>query len=178
MTSHQALLNRVKDVRKGYEVRLPPPRRVQCRAPRSWWRLTAPKNRKIIWICHSMGGVVLKQVFPLPRRASSSLDHRYSRAQALIDAKIHARFNSIRDDTAGIIFMGTPHQGSGIANLGAIVASIVSSAMPGARIFNRDVLKDLKKNNNTLFGISSQFQTSARGFLSTASTRQCPWVRT
>lgn len=29
--------------------------------------------------------------------------------------------------------------------------------MPGIRIFNRDVLRDLKSNNHTLFGISSQF---------------------
>lgn len=40
---------------------------------------------------------------------------------------------------------------------------VVSSAVPGSRIFNRDILRDLKKNNNTLFGISSQFSNICSG---------------
>jgi triacylglycerol esterase/lipase EstA (alpha/beta hydrolase family) len=95
------------------------------------------QDRKIVWICHSLGGLVLKQ--------------------ALIEAKINPRFVSISSNTVGIIFLGTPHRGSDVANLGTVVATIVSSAMPGIRIFNRDVLRDLKSNNHTLFGISSQF---------------------
>jgi hypothetical protein len=75
----------------------------------------------------------------------------------LIEAKINPRFVSISANTAGIIFLGTPHRGSDVANLGTVVATIVSSALPGIRIFNREVLRDLKSNNHTLFGISSQF---------------------
>ncbi|KAB5575996.1 Alpha/Beta hydrolase protein [Coniochaeta sp. 2T2.1] len=116
----QALLNRVKDVRKDNN-----------------------QDRKIVWICHSLGGLVLKQ--------------------ALIEAKIHPRFSSISAATAGIVFMGTPHHGSGMADLGTIVSMVVASAVPGSRIFNRDILKDLKKNNNTLFGISSQFSNICSG---------------
>jgi hypothetical protein len=81
----------------------------------------------------------------------------------LIEAKIHPRFSSISAATAGIVFMGTPHHGSGMADLGTIVSMVVSSAVPGSRIFNRDILKDLKKNNNTLFGISSQFSNICSG---------------
>ncbi|KAH8909121.1 hypothetical protein BR93DRAFT_936666 [Coniochaeta sp. PMI_546] len=82
---------------------------------------------------------------------------------ALIEAKIHPRFSSISTATAGIVFMGTPHHGSGMADLGTIVSMVVSSAVPGSRIFNRDILRDLKKNNNTLFGISSQFSNICSG---------------
>jgi hypothetical protein len=85
--------------------------------------------------------------------------------QALIEAKLHAPFYSIRERTTGILFLGVPHQGSGMANLGSIVANVVNSAMPPGlgRILNRDILRDLKRNNNVLFGISSQFSNICAG---------------
>ncbi|KAK0724579.1 hypothetical protein B0H67DRAFT_108687 [Lasiosphaeris hirsuta] len=95
------------------------------------------QNRNIIWVCHSLGGIIVKK--------------------ALIDAAIDGTYQSIRNSTSGIIFLGTPHRGSGAADLGSTVASIAAAAIPGFRIFNRDILKDLRRNNTTLAGISSAF---------------------
>ena len=67
------------------------------------------------------------------------------------------KFQSILDSTSGIIFLGTPHRGSGAADLGNTVASVAAAAIPGFHVFNRDVLRDLRRNSNTLAGISSTF---------------------
>ena len=63
------------------------------------------EERPIIFVAHSLGGIVVKR--------------------ALVVAKLDDSYKSIREDTYGIAFFGTPHQGSNFAKLGDIAASIV-----------------------------------------------------
>ncbi|RDW58745.1 hypothetical protein BP6252_13221 [Coleophoma cylindrospora] len=109
------LLSRVNTVRRGHE------------------------GRKIIWICHSLGGIVVKS--------------------ALIEAGIHPDFKDIQRSTTGVIFLGTPHRGSGAATLGQIAAAIASAATPGFQILNRRMLRDLERDNDNLFQTSNRFSS-------------------
>ncbi|KAI9774757.1 MAG: hypothetical protein M1839_001624 [Geoglossum umbratile] len=61
-------------------------------------------DRPILFICHSLGGLVVKR--------------------ALVTAKAAERYSSIKNATYGIVFFGTPHQGGNLASLGNIAASI------------------------------------------------------
>ncbi|KAK0752375.1 hypothetical protein B0T18DRAFT_89581 [Schizothecium vesticola] len=113
------LLNRIKGVRKGYE------------------------NRKIIWVCHSLGGIVVKH--------------------AMIEAQLNPRYLGIRTSTAGIVFLATPHQGSNAANFGNIIAGVANAVTPGISFLNRDMIRDLKKGSPALFEISSKFSNICTG---------------
>ncbi|KGO73482.1 hypothetical protein PEX1_093050 [Penicillium expansum] len=63
-----------------------------------------PSSRPILFICHSLGGLVTKQ--------------------ALVKASSSPEYKAIRGSTLGTIFMGTPHRGSSVASLGKVVANI------------------------------------------------------
>ncbi|OAQ61390.1 ankyrin repeat domain-containing protein [Pochonia chlamydosporia 170] len=83
-------------------------------------------NRPIVFIAHSLGGIVVKQ--------------------ALVETKLNPTYEVIGRLTYGIAFFGTPHQGSDKAGLGEIVATVT-------RAVRRDVpnsfMESLKKD--TLF---------------------------
>ncbi|KAH7336682.1 hypothetical protein BKA65DRAFT_38167 [Rhexocercosporidium sp. MPI-PUGE-AT-0058] len=72
-------------------------------------RLTSKRgdagDRPIIFVAHSLGGIIVKR--------------------ALVEAKLDDSYKAIRDATYGIAFFGTPHQGGNFARLGDIAASIV-----------------------------------------------------
>lgn len=82
------------------------------------------EERPIIFVAHSLGGIIVKR--------------------ALVLAKLNDSYKAIREATHGIAFFGTPHQGGNYAKLGDIVASI-------ARIFlfnpKNTFLEALKKNS-------------------------------
>ncbi|KAI9859416.1 MAG: hypothetical protein M1813_006753 [Trichoglossum hirsutum] len=61
-------------------------------------------DRPILFVCHSLGGLVVKR--------------------ALVIAKAAETYLSIKNATYGIVFFGTPHQGGNFASLGSIAASI------------------------------------------------------
>ncbi|KAH7204891.1 ankyrin repeat-containing domain protein [Fusarium redolens] len=91
-------------------------------------------DRPLIFVCHSLGGIVVKQ--------------------ALLIASIDQAYSSISRSTTGIVFMGTPHRGSSVADWGSILAGI-------ARIMflkpKRQLLDDLRSNSRTLSDISEDF---------------------
>ncbi|KAI0531595.1 hypothetical protein GGR58DRAFT_224999 [Xylaria digitata] len=66
-------------------------------------RQNAP-HRPLIFICHSLGGLVVKQ--------------------ALIDAKLDESYKLIFDATRLLVFFATPHQGGGLATVGDIAVKI------------------------------------------------------
>jgi len=77
--------------------------------------------------------------------------------QALIDASLDPQYQPIRNATSGMVFLGTPHRGSAAADIGATVANVAAAAIPGFRILNRDLLKDLRRNSHALAEISGNF---------------------
>ncbi|KAK5525413.1 hypothetical protein LTR07_002565 [Exophiala xenobiotica] len=61
-------------------------------------------QRPLIFIARSLGGIVVQQ--------------------ALFQARLEARYQSIKDATLGLIFMGTPHRGSDKATYGKVLANV------------------------------------------------------
>ena len=93
------------------------------------------KSRPIIFIAHSLGGIVVKDALSLSRIESTHL-------------------NEILPATKGVIFLGTPHHGSDIASLGKTAAEM-------SRIFiqnpNVQVLRALENDSEILERISRTF---------------------
>ena len=102
------LLTRVKGVREGYE------------------------HHKVIWICHSLGGLVVKWVRVI-YFSSSDIPIQQNETkdifQALIEAQLNPLFQTILASTVGIVFMATPHQGSDAGSMAAILARIAEKSL-------------------------------------------------
>ncbi|TVY67461.1 Protein SERAC1, partial [Lachnellula suecica] len=92
-------------------------------------------QRPIIFIGHSLGGLVIKQ--------------------ALVTAHKEHRYAAIYNSTCGIIFFGTPHRGSNLAIYGSAVARVptILANKPGAKL-----LKTLKKDSKALGTLSERFR--------------------
>ena len=83
------------------------------------------KHRRLIFVAHSMGGLLVKQ--------------------ALVEAGIHSsNYGCIRVSTRGLVFFATPHAGGNLAGL-ADVAANFASAMTGSA--KNSLLKTLKQNS-------------------------------
>lgn len=65
-------------------------------------------DRAIVFVAHSLGGLVVKQ--------------------ALVEAKKNKRYDPIRTATHGIAFFATPHRGGNLASLGKILSDIVNKS--------------------------------------------------
>ncbi|KAL4966879.1 LipA and NB-ARC domain protein [Aspergillus stella-maris] len=96
----------------------------------------AARAPKIIWICHSLGGLVVKQ--------------------ALLNAHEDRKYTSIRTDTSGIVFFGTPHRGAKGAELGKIAANIAKFISKGHA--KNDLLQCLEENSLFTRQMSSRFK--------------------
>ncbi|KAJ2901824.1 Protein SERAC1 [Zalerion maritima] len=97
----------------------------------------------IIWVAHSLGGILVKRAL------------LYSND---VTADKHDYLRSIYVSTYGIIFLGTPHQGSQIANWGRMLQAMAEVAMPKKLYHSESVLlKTLKKDSETLQNISIHF---------------------
>ncbi|SCV27413.1 uncharacterized protein FFB14_01537 [Fusarium fujikuroi] len=100
------------------------------------------KQRPIIFICHSFGGIVFKQA--------------YIRAHEV--ERYHHLANSIR----GVLFFGTPHRGSGLASWGTILSSILKTASLGTST-NTQLSRDLERQSRDLDRISQSFNLKSSG---------------
>ncbi|KAH8745409.1 hypothetical protein BGZ57DRAFT_862505 [Hyaloscypha finlandica] len=105
-------------------------------------------KRPIIFICHSMGGIVVKE--------------------ALVLAKIEDElFENIRISVKGILFLATPHRGSGSTQFPSVLTGIANLALTGTSRFvgsmRLDLIKNLKKDSKVLEDIATNFrkQTSS-----------------
>ncbi|CCX10121.1 Similar to Protein SERAC1; acc. no. Q5SNQ7 [Pyronema omphalodes CBS 100304] len=97
----------------------------------------ATDERPIIFICHSLGGIVCKNAI---HKARDSKDPQYNALYKLI---------------RGVMFFGTPHNGSGAANLGVLCANMI-------KVFDNKVnnlfVQDLQNNSTLLEDISASFR--------------------
>ena len=98
-------------------------------------REKAEKHRDIVLVCHSLGGIIAKKAILLHQSSEEG--------------------KAIRKSIVGIIFMGTPHCGSDLANIGSAFASIASMVVDMPRL----LLKTLSKNSSALYDISREFAT-------------------
>ena len=98
-------------------------------------KLDAAKSKPLIFIAHSLGGIVVKDALSLSGHASTVI-------------------NAVLPATIGVMFLGTPHHGSGAASLGR-------KAFEVSKLFfkkpNLQVLRGLETNSETLERISRSF---------------------
>jgi hypothetical protein len=93
-------------------------------------------TRPIIFVAHSLGGLVVEQAL-LTSRNSNDPD-----------------LNLILNYTFAIAFMGTPHGGSGLADWGSVLTRMISFIAPT----NRDIVKALERDSETLAAVEEDFQ--------------------
>ncbi|KAA6408308.1 MAG: hypothetical protein FRX48_08050 [Lasallia pustulata] len=90
------------------------------------------EERPIVFVAHSLGGIVVKR--------------------ALVEAKLDDSYKSIREATYGIAFFGTPHQGGNFAKLGDIPASIIRGVLQNPSSTFMEALKKDSLFSDTLVG--------------------------
>ncbi|KAJ5787953.1 hypothetical protein N7457_002943 [Penicillium paradoxum] len=95
-------------------------------------------TRPILFIAHSLGGLVCQQAFIL----SNSIDGLWA----------------ISSSAIGIIFMGTPHYGSSLAYYGEKLAKYVNMVHSA----NREIVGTLNPGSNDLQRVGNEFQTMLR----------------
>ena len=108
-----------------------------------------------------MGGIVVKQV------CSNACPIRLSRpdsVEAIVTAYEDPRFNDIFHASRAIMFMGTPHRGSAIANTAVNLATIANfrQKVPGlsflVKPIRTDLLKVLIRDSPILDDIDNSFR--------------------
>lgn len=90
------------------------------------------EERPIVFVAHSLGGIVVKR--------------------ALVEAKLDDSYKSIREATYGIAFFGTPHQGGNFVKLGEIAASITRGVLRNPSNTLMEALKKDSLFSDTLVG--------------------------
>ncbi|KAH8692638.1 hypothetical protein BGW36DRAFT_302398 [Talaromyces proteolyticus] len=107
-------------------------------------------QRPIIFVCHSLGGLVVKRCVIMCRSAEN-------------DRIRHLR--SIYVSTFGILFLGTPHTGSDVAKWGLLLQKICSAVFPKRFLdTSPQLVEALKSNNETLQNINRLFNDAFSRF--------------
>lgn len=99
-------------------------------------------KRPIIFVCHSMGGLIVKQML----RAAS-------------DLTATEEFRELGSNVIGVVFLGTPHTGSNLANTAVVIARLLSVFGEAARLTK--ALEDLQKQNAYLSDLNDWFRAAA-----------------
>ena len=99
----------------------------QLSAERAVYGSEGSKGRPIVFICHSLGGIIVKKPMVLAHERSSEVD-----------------FKDILDSTKAMAFLSVPYRGSDAAWWGDLGANILKSASMGIGT-NRRLIKGLKK---------------------------------
>ncbi|KAI1177631.1 hypothetical protein F4777DRAFT_540755 [Nemania sp. FL0916] len=103
-------------------------------------RTNSPR-RPIIFLCHSLGGLVVKR--------------------ALVHAKSDATYKQIWESTFGLVFFATPQQGGNHAGFGELLASIARSML---RNPSNTFMAALKGNSQVLSAITDDFRQMLEDF--------------
>ncbi|KAK2746828.1 hypothetical protein FQN57_002870 [Myotisia sp. PD_48] len=99
-------------------------------------RRNGDASRMIIFVAHSLGGLVVKEAMALSEQS----------------ADVHLR--RIQQATAGIAFLGTPHRGADIAPAAQAIANIADLFGKSA---NSAILEPLKRNSQLLAMVENSF---------------------
>ena len=102
-------------------------------------------GRPIVFIGHSLGGILVKKAIILAHERSDEPEYK-----------------DVLDNTKGIAFLGTPHRGSDSAWWGTVVANIVRGLSIGTSTNSR-LVSNLKKDSSALGSISTQFVHRTKG---------------
>ncbi|KAA6415096.1 MAG: hypothetical protein FRX48_01848 [Lasallia pustulata] len=99
------------------------------------------KQRPILFVCHSMGGLVVKK--------------------ALLVAHVdQVHYKNILDSTTAVFFLGTPHGGSDSTALAKPLVDIARIVFPRVLgTFRKDLVASLERNGPELLELSGQFRS-------------------
>jgi protein SERAC1 len=100
------------------------------------------QTRSIVFICHSLGGLVVKEALI---KSAAYNSHRR-----------HPTLAEIYASTIGVIFLGTPHRGSDQETLGEVAANVAKLSF---RQPNKQLLQTLKRESHILESQRDQFTT-------------------
>jgi pimeloyl-ACP methyl ester carboxylesterase len=96
---------------------------------------TGTEHLRLIFVTHSMGGLVVQNALDLSRSSPES------------------HLNGLESNTAGLVFMGTPHFGSDAARWGRYYTNILGAiANP-----NQNIIGVLERNSEVLATIQNRF---------------------
>ncbi|KAJ4300830.1 hypothetical protein N0V90_002918 [Kalmusia sp. IMI 367209] len=96
---------------------------------------TQDLHRPIVFIAHSLGGLVVKK--------------------ALVEARLNQPYDAIREATYGIAFFATPHLGGNYAALGKILSDIVNVVLGNSM---NELVKDLQRSSLFLGRLNEDFR--------------------
>ncbi|SPO07348.1 uncharacterized protein DNG_10042 [Cephalotrichum gorgonifer] len=101
------------------------------------------EDRPLIFVAHSLGGIVVKKALILANEAA-------------------VYYGRILNSTTGVIFMGTPHQGSELVPWAILASNIVNAAFSG-QVLRTDLIETLKTGSGILAEISRAFVHRSTG---------------
>ncbi|KKZ64975.1 hypothetical protein EMCG_09120 [[Emmonsia] crescens] len=100
-------------------------------------------GRPIIFVCHSLGGIIVKKALAFSSRQTGPKT---------------ARLHSIYTCTYGILFFGTPHNGSSHSSALNSAQKLASLVVPKkAVLFETSLVNALKEGSETLQSINDEF---------------------
>lgn len=82
-------------------------------------------------------------------------------AQAIVRAHEKDRYKDLLDSIKGIVFFGTPHRGSSLANWSTLLSHVASGVSLGTKT-NKRLSKGLESQSQVLQEISKSFIDRAR----------------
>ena len=96
-------------------------------------------KRPIAFVCHSLGGIIVKKAMVLAHERSSE-----------------PAFKDILDNTKAMAFLSVPHRGSDAAWWGNVGANLLRNVSMGIST-SSELIRDLQKNSPALMDILRQF---------------------
>ena len=96
-------------------------------------------KRPIVFVCHSLGGIIVKKAMVLAHERRSE-----------------PAFKDILDNTKAMAFLSVPHKGSDVAWWGNVGANLLRNVSMGMST-SSELIRDLQKNSPALMNISRQF---------------------
>ncbi|KAH0564767.1 hypothetical protein GP486_001837 [Trichoglossum hirsutum] len=106
-------------------------------------------ERPIVFVCHSLGGIVVKRAL------------QYSRS--ITDKKIQ-HLRSIYVSTSGILFLGTPHNGTDAAKLGSTLRNLANVVLSAVVRTEPQLINALQTSSETIQNINVEFTNFQRRF--------------
>lgn len=104
-------------------------------------------SRPIVFVCHSLGGIVVKKALILAHERNSFPEYK-----------------DISDNARAIAFLGVPHKGCDSAWWAGFAANLLKSASIGTST-NTALISDLEKGAITLANVSKQFVDRTRDMI-------------
>ena len=97
--------------------------------------------------------------------------------QSLVRARERDQFDELLRKIRGVVFFGTPHRGSSLADWGTMFANILKAASLGSST-NSQLSADLKERSKVLQSISKSFVDRSKSLSITSfyETEKADWL--